>query len=378
MTLQQQLSRETPETAEDEAFNSRLSRVVSKLFTRVIKAEEGTSDPFSEVQFDLEAIVCFMEDLLVASEEMTSDSAAGPVESVDACRDMVNTLVQATVTAHGGTEYIQKHLDALGLDRHSSPLGRIIDKFEVPPASLDGSQNVDYGVPVKTSQTTEPAASDSAPLNIPSRDVAALVSALVSAPQGPARETALESLRSHKALYGDEELNAHLQQVSSPFRAFINDQLGEYSSPEKVSADMDGNSMSERLASLRSRLQATELVVQTVVDDRPPTPEISDAQDESQLSPSNHETPSKIPGPPKRSKLAQPSPSRLVPPPSRLPATSSQTLRERLAMAQENRKAVTEGSGAPVPTSGIGNSMGRAAALRARLEAVKKKGKSTP
>jgi hypothetical protein len=80
MTLQQQLSREIPETAEDEAFISRLSRVVSKLFSRVIKAEEGTSNPFSEVQFDLEAIVCFMEDLLVASEEITSDSA----ESVDA------------------------------------------------------------------------------------------------------------------------------------------------------------------------------------------------------------------------------------------------------------------------------------------------------
>jgi hypothetical protein len=271
---------------------------------------------------------------------------------------------------------MQKHLDVLGLDRHSSPLGRIIDTFEEPPASFDDSQNVDSGVPVETSQTTEPAASDSAPVKVPSRDVASLVSALVSAPQGPARETALESLRSYKAIYGDEELIAHLQQVSSPFRAFINDQLGEYSSPEKGAADMDGNSMSERLASLRSRLQATELAVQTAVDDRPPTPEIPDAQDESQLSSPKHDTPTKIPSPPKRSKLTQPSPSRLVPPPSRLPATSSQTLRERLAMAQENRKAAT--SGAPVPTSGIGNSMGRAAALRARLEAVKKKGKTNP
>ena len=44
MTLQHQLSRESPESAEDEAFTSRLSRVVSKLFTRVIRAEEAAPD----------------------------------------------------------------------------------------------------------------------------------------------------------------------------------------------------------------------------------------------------------------------------------------------------------------------------------------------
>lgn len=384
MTLQHQLSRETNESAEDQAFRSRLSRVVSKLFTRVIKAEEAAADPFNASQIDLEALVCWMDDLLVACDEMAAETGDG---SEEPCRAMVNTLVEAIVRAHGGTEYIQKHLDAVGIDRHSSALGLVIEPYETTTLvySDEDPQELQTAQYAEKSRTVSQEASKPATLlgkKGPSKDVASLVSALVSAPVGPAREAALDALRNFKAMHGDAELNAHLAQVSSTFRAFIEEQLGEDDeSADKVASDA---SMSDRLRNLRSRLQATEVAVQSAVEDIPAAAEESQDVEETdaaieepepQQQSSRIPSPSKIPNPtPRRTtRLARPSPSKLAPPTSsRLPSSSSQTLRERLAVAQESRKGGSAGA------SGINTSMGRAAALRARLEAVKKKGKNVP
>ena len=353
MTLQHQLSRESPESAEDEAFTSRLSRVVSKLFTRVIRAEEAAPDPFSVAELDLEVIVCWMEDLLGECDDVEAETGE---DSLSACRDMVQSLVEAIVKAHNGPEYIEKQLDALGIERHSSALGRLLEPFEpAPPDVVQASSSLD-------SQSFDPEPASGSPSKSGAKDVATLVSAIVTAPVGPQRDAALDALRQYKAMNGDEELNAHLTHVSSAFRSFIEEQLG-VEADGGVTADK-GDSMTDRLASLRSRLQATELAVQNAVEEDPVAPEA-----ESSLP--KTASPSKIPSPGKRSttrsRLAQPSPSK-IPTPSRLPtASASQSLRERLAMAQENRRGES--------SSGIGSSMGRAAALRARLEAVKKKGK---
>merc|ERR1712238_533340 len=76
------------------------------------------------------------------------------------------------------------------------------------------------------------------------------------------REAALAALQRYTSAHGDGDLTAHLQQVSSPFRAFINDQLSD-ALKKKTSGEVDTGSMSERLRSLRSRLSVTEAAVKS-------------------------------------------------------------------------------------------------------------------
>lgn len=371
MTLQQQLSHALSATrGEEEAFNTRLSRVVTKLFMRVIKAEESTNSPFSELQIDLEALVCFMEDLLVAFE-VTKDYCvpAALSESVEACRTMVNSLVEAIVRAHGGDEHILKYFDALGIDRRCSPLGNLIDAIGGRMPTVESEIAINSTATIKSTPTHA------------SRDVAALVSALASASNEFERDVALESLRSYRSLHGDDELDAHLREVSSPFRAFIKDQLRDDSKPEKAIHDSAGDSMSERLASLRSRLQATEHAVQSAVDDKPSAPDGKPSVAEPSRGQPPHELENvvlTVDSPARshlslsrRSKLTRPSPSKFGTT-SRIPSASTPSLQDRMALSQQNRRVASTASALPT-VSGIGTTMGRAAALRARLEAVKQK-----
>jgi hypothetical protein len=360
LTLQQQLSLEVSDDADDDGFNSRLSRVVTKLFARVVKAEEGVADPFSSDLIDLEALICSMEDLLVAAETRVVSLVDG---SSEACYEMVKTLVLAIMNAHQGSAYLRAQMEELGIDPHTSALGTMIALCDED--GTDDDLLADISEEPVTTRTL---------MKGPSKDISSLVSTLASASQGDERDGALEALRRYKDIHGDEELSAHLEQVSSPFRAYIEEQLGEYSGPQKQ--EVSGGSMSERLRHLRTRLQATELVVQTALEEKSTEP--YQEPDPEAPSPSRLESPTKIPSPSIRSsrltqpssKIVHPTPSKLVlPSQSKIPSTStvsSQTLRERLAEAQENRKT------APSSTA---SSLGRAAALRARLEAVKSKAK---
>ena len=368
MTLQQQLSLESFDE-ETTAFNSRLSRVVAKLFARVVKAEEGGSNPFSPEVLDTEALLCAMEDLLVACQQAGDIASPEMLESIDTCNDMVRMLVLSIIKAHGDASFVRTLLDDLGVDTHSSALGLLISTCEEEAADSESEVWLDARedpLPVE--------AAIALPTERPSNDVATLVSDLGSAQQGPVRDAALDALREHIATHGKEELNAHLAQVSSPFRSFIEGELGPDPSPEKSKLlQRSGSSMSERLRNLRSRLQATELAVQTVVDEKPAEPPaVIEPKRESPVS--KIPSPTKIPSPARySSKLSQPSPSKLAQPSSSKIAalgasssSSSQTLRERLLAAQDSRKAESQSS-----TTGESTASGRAAALRARLDAVK-------
>jgi hypothetical protein len=367
MTLQQQLSLESFDE-ETTAFNSRLSRVVAKLFARVVKAEEGGPNPFSPDVLDTEALLCAMEDLLVACQQAEHTASPEMLESIDACNDMVRMLLLSIIKAHGDASYVRTLLDDLGVDPHSSALGVLISSCEEDAVESESEVWLDARedpLPVE--------AAIALPTERPSNDVATLVSDLGSAPQGPVRDAALDALRDHIATHGKEELNAHLAQVSSPFRSFIEGELGPDPSPEKsMLLQHSGSSMSERLRNLRSRLQATELAVQTAVDEEPAeSPAAIETKSESPVS--KIPSPTKIPSPAKySSKLSRPSPSKLAQPSSSKIAgvpsssSSSQTLRERLLAAQDSRKAETQSS-----STGESTASGRAAALRARLDAVK-------
>lgn len=403
MALQQQLCLEVPDAGDQQIFNSRLSRVVTKLFGKVVKAEENLSKPFATGTMDMESLVCAMDDLLVATKE-SSNKGLAP-ESVDACTDLIKVLVESIIKVHGGSTFLRKEIEAVGMDE-ASMLSMLVSAREEGKTALveDRAGVASNGKSIEANRVETISESSK------KQDAAYLVSALGSSAPGPDRDAALFALRAYKKQHGQRDLDAHLKQVSSPFRAFIQEQLEGDPSPEKQAQMERTSNMSQRLRSLRSRLQATELAVQTTVDDkqtndddsRAETMEVQETTDSSEfIAKGPAPSPSRIPSPAGRpSRLAQPSPSKLsftgaggsgggstsamssssrLAPPNR--TSSLPSLRERMALAQESRRsnqqAISSNSsvGSSGSGGGVSTSMSRAAALRARLEAVKQQNK---
>lgn len=328
VTLQEQLSLNI-DACEDPLFNSRLSRVVTKLLTRVLKAEESTSDPFLSPTMDIEAVLCCLEDALVACDK-AEDS--GNAEGAASTRNVAKLVVTAVLNSRGEASTLLDEMANLDIDPSASALGKLV-------SSVCTALGIDSNPSRGSSASTLPI----------QKDVALLVSAIGSSTQGSDRDQAIAALKHHTALHGDEELNNHLKDVSAAFRAFILEQLSE---ERQQASPTNSSSMSERIKSLRSKLNATEAAVQSVV-----SVENGGHQQTlgsgSDLSNRSHEDDSAQEAPP--------------------PKPSVKAFRDRLAAAQERRDATTFATAevtSPVPQTTAGN---RAAALRARLQAVKMK-----
>lgn len=343
----------------DLAFNSRLSRVVSKLFARVVKAEELSDNPYSSDSMDMEALLCSLEDFLVACDNNQKKPSSQHGRPLESCYEMAKNLVTSIIKSQHGSQILHNQMKDLGIDLIDSSLGSMVAVCENELAEL----SQDY-----RSSTQETMAELDSPYPS-SRDMATLVANIANSQQGPEREAAVNALKRYNSEYGNDELNEHLRHVSFAFRAFIEEQLGEdASSPEKVTSlvEATATSMSERLKSLRSRLQATELVVQSTVEHDTSKAAIDASKSfpglnksvtaTSERSISNTVEVASLPS----SRLAQPSPSKIA-----QTTGTSQTLHERLAATQEARRGVD--------TTSSFSGLGRAAALRARLEAVKNK-----
>ena len=375
LALQLQLCTVGNETAADAAFNSRLSRIVTKLFVKVLKAEAASSRPFSPETIDLEAIICALEDMLVSTAFAPGAPNRNRQDAVETCSNMGRSLLIPILNARGkgGVEEFRAMMDDLGIHPRESKLALLVTSCE---AELNYSAN--------TVEDKIPPLVRVSPAKTPSMNIASLVSELGSAPEGPEREAAVAALRRYNELRGDEELHAHLSEVSEAFRAYILEQLDESpSSSEKRRGvgDSNGHSipMSERIRYLRSKLNATEVAVQSAVE--PPPADMSKATLEAEAT-------SKISAPstPSRKPVTE---ARLTP--SRIPKMSSSvdsdrptavsdstgggvlSLRERLAAAQKKRAAAAAEERESEDALGRSTSAyGHAASLRARLEAVKR------
>jgi hypothetical protein len=349
-----------------------MSRVVTKLFARVIRAEEGVAPAYSPGDVDMESLICIMDDTLVACDRAEEENVTILPDAIESCREMTKSLVESIVKTYDGPDGLYEQMDDLGIDSVTSELGKLIASC-TGPLQQDSSRSPDTVPPrPRSDANTGPS-------------VSVLVSSFVNAKESEERDNALDALRRYKKEHGESDLKAHLDQVSPAFRAFLEEQLGalkEDESPEKPSLEKAG-SMSQRLRSLRSRLEGKELQVQTeitettssahaasspspslslvshaaasshVVDRTAPSPTSSSSQ--RAASPRRS---SGIPSPSLRSsRLTQPSPSRLPQP---------TTFRERLAASGSAQ--------APSPTAGDSpDASHRAAALRARLEAIRNK-----
>ena len=324
MTMQQQLCLKA-DPSDEPLFNSRLSRVASKLFARVVKAEESTQSPFVPPGVDLESIICVLEDTLSACEEAEGTIAG---EAIAATKNLAVVLVTAVLKARGETSTLRTQMEELGISTDSS-LGRLVTHVadQMGIASLQG-MNI----------TRQPS----------SVEVAALVSAVGEASVGFARDAAVSALKAYKAEHGDDELNNHLNHVSAAFRSFILEHLS--ASADTGDAEKPTpSSMSERIKSLRSKLNATEVVVHSGVER------------------------TRI-GSPETTVIAKTDPGEDRATESNAIAHSAaasygvQAFRQRLAAARST-PVVVEPKEDPETTVTAGS---RAAALRARLQAVKR------
>jgi hypothetical protein len=432
LNLQQQLQEVYKST--DASFRSRLSRVVVKLFARVVKAEESVDDPYVQGRIDMEALICSFEDILVSHENSLTNAS----ESAQTSIEMISSLLRSIITVHESTAPIRSMMEGLEIDPDTSELGKLLakcDNEEVTTAAIDADI------------VTESASRTTLTKMTPSKDVASLVSRLGCAPPGEEREAALESIRSYKLHYGGIELDTHLQQLSGPFREFIMEQINRDTSPQKQVNTVRDNtssgsgSVSDRIRSLRSRLQASDGGSPQKTFENETTQQ---TPDRSIIPPSNSKTTNLVPPAANvspsinKNGIVAPSPSKipslkvtaassttssddnnnpslsLTVPESKLPtfgtsrllqsyqssalssatgvSSSAQTLRERLAARQGatsnnvatiamsttqasqssmSTETIVDVSTTSVLSSSTSTSLGRAAALRARLEMVK-------
>lgn len=423
LLLQHQILSETAGMSDEaDTLNSRLSRVISKLFARVIKAEEAMPEPYSADTVDLEALICSIEDTLVARR---AHAGASFNPSNDALWEMSRALTESIVNTFGSAAIIHMAHD-LHLELNTSHFMGLVqlcdgteeDNSMLVPSPSHGSSHSNPSTPPAVVAPVTPTVGTGSTTGA-GRDVASLVSALASAPQGPGRDQALEALRAYTSSHGEAELADHLRDVSSPFRAFIEQQLrganaASSSSLSSSSVAVQGRtdaaptssvtgSMSARLRSLRSRLEATEMAVQFAVDEPksettigsgvsaprendPPAVATASAFGPTTASSDAHPPPPTPPVPTasvprsgmRLSRLAPPTPSKLLPPSqskrsSIAPTTSSSSVASSLFLRDRLAAAAASGGGeATAPPSALTGAAGhRAAALRARLEAVK-------
>jgi hypothetical protein len=302
--------------------------VISKLFARVIKAEDATTAPWRSV--DLVPILISLNGHFDACDRQQEDVGLGlsDGENVESCFRMAQTLVESIVQSPDVGLSIREIMATAGIDRASSPLWLVVNEYL--PAEMTETQPRPH---------------------TPSKGVAVLVSALGSAQSEAERSQALCDLREYIESHGDQDLNAHLDQISPAFRNFIVEQLSgshaDSETPEKdENESMGNNTVAEQLRSLRERLSEKNNVEAL----------------ESPKSQANRLVPQPS------SSLGYSSDVSTSSGPS-VTVTTSQSLRERLAAAQANRRSSVV---APETNSTSGS---RAAALRARLEAVREQAK---
>ena len=330
MVLQGQMALQGTESPVESSFKGRMSRIVAKLFGKVIKAEESSVSPYSSPDMDFDALLYTMEDMLLLVP------IEGPRrEGTDMAISMMTSMLKFRSALN-----LRELIDELGISKSQGGVWSILmDLDSAPRSRLPSSPSS------RIFSSTSPQ----------SRDVAQLVSVIGSGLESQERLSAIEALRRYRDQHGDEDLNLHLDTVSDNFRHYIWEQLSVPSdSPaNKLSADTGNLPMSERIRNLRSRLSMTDGA--TAIEVQSSTPPSSPSKKPS-VTPSKIPTPSRIP----RTGIAKPTAS-----------TTVLSLRERLAAAQANRLKATEYTEEKnndvaqlAPTS-------HAAALRARLQAVK-------
>jgi hypothetical protein len=350
----------------------RMSRIITKLFSRVIKAEESEMAPFSSRQTNVEAILVGVEKFLkecnsisgsvahsTDGSTLTDPASLRDADKLAPCHDMIHTLVLQLIKAKNSQDSMQELKHELGNNglHHSTFTGRLVDSCcselgltpiydveSIPSKSESKSYDPDY--------------------------LSELIYAVGRAGDDDDRVASMDDLRDYLDAHQEIDVESHLSGVSASFRKYILDQLrspvrviasagshsvqsmGTLFSSRNVSNRSAGSdfsesnsqmSMSEKLRYLKSKINAAEATAQSAMG--------SSSVASTSSTNNTHATNQSLPM-----------------------ASSSQgvsSLRQRLAAATEraNAKSPLKARDFDIhPSSALAN----AASLRARLESVRR------
>jgi hypothetical protein len=353
----------------------RMSRIVTKLFSRVIKAEESEIAPFTSRQTNVEAILMGVEKNLIQCNSISdsvvhsTDGSAltDPASLRDAadklapCHDMIHTLVLQLIKAKNSQDSMQElksELENNGL-HYSTFTGRLVASC-CTELGLTPIYDVDAISSNTKSNSYDP------------DYLSELIYAVGRAANDDDRVASMDDLRDYLDAHQEIDIKSHLSSVSAPFRKYILDQLrspvrniasegtrsmqsnGSLLTSQNMSNRSAGSdfsesnsqmSMSEKLRYLKSKINAAEATAQSAMG----SSSVASASNTRYTSSTNYNIPV---------------------------SSSSQgvsSLRQRLAAATERANANSplksrEFDGLGRPSSVSANT----ASLRARLESVRR------
>lgn len=358
----------------------RMSRIITKLFNRVLKAEGNEPNPFSSDEFDLEAVFTSLEMVLSKSQSPGAYSVSGILsdtsdltdldsmagDKMAPCKTMCNTFMIEVLKA--------KHVQNRATDIKFAirKIGYIRDTFT---GRLFISCCNELGLDALVSPQKDPnnSTKDTTIQEYDADHLSELIFAVGNAEEDDDRVHALEDLRDFMDSHPGIDLESHLSSLSASFRKFIMEQMKspfkrplrqssrsllsglssvparENSSSSRTTtattashtttdSNKESMSMSEKLRYLKSKINAAEETAQSVI-------ESGNGRD--------------MPLPPSEKMTS--------------PTTNFSSLRQRLAAASEKRTQtlspeVPSSQHQPFESAALGN----AAILRARLETVKR------
>jgi len=118
--------------------DSRLPKIIAKLFGKVLKAEENSSLSFARKNFDINHLLCFIENTLVQIEDMRqkeneskNGESSNSLESVlVSCTDMIKSLLQSMLK-HRGLDVLNNVFVEKGIEPGNSLVDRLIVSCKV-------------------------------------------------------------------------------------------------------------------------------------------------------------------------------------------------------------------------------------------------------
>jgi len=362
----------------------RVSRIITKLFNRVLKSEVNEPLPFGGKTFDLDCVLERLEDALSKSQTQSTvahsvaasdtsdltdlDSMAG--DKMAPCRNMCNSLMIELLKAKNAQGAATEVKVAL------RKLGYLTETFS---GKLFISCCTELGLDSLVSPQKGPIGPIS-PVSVSSNksydvdQLSELIFAVGGAEEDDDRVDALEDLRDFVDKHPNINLESHVSGLSGPFRNYIMEQmkspfrtplrqssrslLSGYASsqgrpastittPGAAELNSEIMTMSQKLRYLKSKINAAEDSARSVID-----------------TGTTVSTDIDVPIPP-NSETTSPTFN-----------NGFSTLRQRLAAASEKRSislspetsASSNGNQKPFESAALGN----AAILRARLESVKR------
>jgi len=371
-------------------IHNRMSRIVTKLFSRVIKAEEGVLMPFSGKDVDLSSLLGSLEKVLSKTRSMVGQNGNNSDSGKAIDSDFICDNRMTPLLTMGRTLMIHLLKSKGGPGKFEEVKG-IIDSLNLPEDSLTerlfSSCGSELGLEKRQGSPQKQSSPDVDRNRSYDEDkLSELIFAVGRAEEEEARMYAFDDLRDFMRQHDQVNIESHLSTLSAPFRKYILDEL-QNPSPFRpplsnssrslmsgISASNVPNStinvnpmetvpewnsrntsqsMSEKLRYLKSKINAAEATAQSVMESTLTT-NGSEADDSTLASHYSSGTASIFRGEPQQQ------------------TNGYVSLRERLAAANAKRAGdnirPASSGGSAFESAALGN----AAALRARLESVRR------